>query len=84
MLRRFFLQRKPTEGGLYHQLLIKKMARRNEKISMPSSQGGLVRYFGEYKSNIEFKPGYIILFVVLIIIIEILLHTQGYRFLGMN
>ena len=57
---------------------------RNEKISMPSSQGGLVRYFDDYKSNIEFKPGYIILFVVLIIIIEIILHTQGYRFLGMN
>ena len=57
---------------------------RNEKVSMPSSQGGLVRYFDEYKSKIEFKPGYIILFVVLIIIIEILLHTQGYRFLGMN
>lgn len=51
---------------------------------MPSSQGGLVRYFDDYKSKIEFKPGYIILFVVLIIIIEILLHTQGYRFLGMN
>ena len=57
---------------------------RNEKISMPSSQGGLVRYFDDYKSKIEFKPGYIIIFVVLIIIIEIILHTQGYRFLGMN
>jgi preprotein translocase subunit Sec61beta len=57
---------------------------RNEKVSIPSSQGGLVRYFDDYKSNIEFKPGYIILFVVLIIIIEIILHTQGYRFLGMN
>ena len=57
---------------------------RNEKVSIPSSQGGLVRYFDDYKSNIEFKPGYIILFVVWIIIIEIRLHTQGYRFLGMN
>ncbi len=57
---------------------------RNEKVSMPSSQGGLVRYFGEYKSKIAFKPGYIILFVILIIIIEIVLHTQGYRILGMN
>ena len=56
----------------------------NNKISMPSSQGGLVRYFDEYKSKIEFKPGYIILFVVLIIILEIILHTQGYRWLGIN
>ena len=57
---------------------------RNEKVSMPSSQGGLIRYFDDYQSKIEFKPGYIILFVVLIIIIEILLHTQGYRLLGMT
>ena len=57
---------------------------RNEKISMPSSQGGLVRYFDDYKSKIEFKPGYIILYVILIIIRDIILHTQGYRFLGMN
>ena len=57
---------------------------RNQKVSMPSSQGGLIRYFGEYKSKIEFKPGYIIIFVILIIIIEILLHTQGYKLLGMN
>ena len=57
---------------------------RNEKVSMPSSQGGLVRYFDEYRSKIEFKPGYIILFVILIIIIEIMLHTQGYKLLGMN
>tara|TARA_Y100000310_G_C19953699_1_gene478015 strand:+ start:147 stop:326 length:180 start_codon:yes stop_codon:yes gene_type:complete len=57
---------------------------RNEKVSMPSSQGGLVRYFDEYRSKIEFKPGYIILFVILIIIIEIMLHTQGYKLLGLN
>ena len=57
---------------------------KNQKISMPSSQGGLVRYFDEYKSKIEFKPGYIIIFVIMIIIVEIVLHTQGYRFLGMN
>jgi preprotein translocase subunit Sec61beta len=57
---------------------------RQEKVSMPSSQGGLVRYFEEYRSKIEFKPGYIILFVILIIIIEIILHTQGFRLLGLS
>ena len=40
---------------------------RNEKVSMPSSQGGLIRYFDDYKSKIEFKPGYIILFVIFFI-----------------
>ncbi len=48
----------------------------NEKIRMPSGMGGLVRYFDEYKSKIEFKPGLIVLFVIIVIIIEIILHTS--------
>jgi len=48
----------------------------NDKIQMPSGMGGLVRYFDEYKSKIEFKPGMIILFVIIVIIIEIILHTS--------
>ena len=35
------------------------------KIQMPSGMGGLVRYYDEYKSKLEFKPGTIILFIVL-------------------
>ena len=54
-----------------------------DKISMPSSGGGLMRYFDEYKSKIEFKPGMIIILVVIIIIIEVILHLQGFRFLGL-
>ena len=48
----------------------------DEKIRMPSGTGGLVRYFDEYKSKIEFKPGLIILFVIIVILIEIILHTS--------
>jgi len=48
----------------------------DNKIRMPSGMGGLVRYFDEYKSKIEFKPGLIILFVIIVIIIEIILHTS--------
>jgi len=55
---------------------------RDNKISLPSSGGGLIRYFDEYKSKINFKPGHIIVLVVIIIIIEIILHTWGYGFLG--
>jgi len=55
---------------------------RDNKISLPSSGGGLIRYFDEYKSKISFKPGHIIVLVVIIIIIEIILHTWGYGFLG--
>jgi len=54
----------------------------NNKVSMPSSQGGLVRYFDDYKSKIEFKPGYIVLFVVLIIVFEIILHQYGNSLFG--
>ena len=55
---------------------------RDNKINLPSSGGGLIRYFDEYKSKINFKPGHIIVLVVIIIIIEIILHTWGYGFLG--
>ena len=45
----------------------------DEKIRMPSGMGGLVRYFDEYRSKIRFKPGLIVVFVVIIIILEILI-----------
>jgi len=44
--------------------------------------GGLVRYFDEYKSKIEFKPGHIIILCVIVIIIMIILYTYGNRWLG--
>ena len=42
-----------------------------DQISMPSGMGGLTRYFEEYKSKIQFKPGHIVLFVGLLIVFEI-------------
>jgi len=54
----------------------------SDKISMPSGMGGLVRYFDEYKSKIEFKPGHIIILAVVIIIIMIILYTYGNSLLG--
>ena len=48
-----------------------------DKIRMPSTQGGLVRYFEEYKSKFEFKPGHIILMALVVILIEIILHIRG-------
>ncbi len=53
-----------------------------DKIQMPSSMGGLVRYFDEYKSKFEFKPMMVIVLIVLVIIIEILLHSFGKNFIG--
>ncbi len=53
-----------------------------DKIQMPSGMGGLVRYFDEYKSKIELKPGHIILLCVIVVIIMILLYTYGNSWLG--
>ncbi len=50
-----------------------------DKMQMPSGMGGLVRYFDEYKSKITFKPGTVLFFVVLVILIEIFLHSYGSR-----
>ena len=55
----------------------------DEKLSLPSSGAGITRYFDDYKSKISFKPGVVIILVVIIIIIEILLHLQGTKMLGL-
>jgi len=54
----------------------------DNKINMPSGMGGLVRYFDEYKSKIRFKPGHIIIFTLVVIIIMIFLYTYGNTLLG--
>jgi preprotein translocase subunit Sec61beta len=43
------------------------------RISMPSGMGGLMRYFDEYKSKVQLKPAYVVLFVVLLIILVTLI-----------
>lgn len=53
---------------------------KDNKIRMPSGMGGLVRYFDEYRSKLEFGPGHIIVIAVILIIIEVLLHAYGAGF----
>ncbi|MFH1682189.1 MAG: preprotein translocase subunit Sec61beta [Candidatus Woesearchaeota archaeon] len=55
---------------------------RDNKIRMPSGQGGLTRYFDEYHSKIEFSPGAVIVLCVIIMIIVILFHYFGKAWLG--
>jgi len=55
---------------------------RDNKINLPSSGAGLTSYYGEQKSLIQFKPSLVIVFVVIVIIIEVFLHTQGLKVLG--
>lgn len=55
---------------------------RNNKIRMPSSGAGITNYFSEYKSKIEFKPGHIVILIIMVIIIELLLHSFGSGIIG--
>lgn len=56
----------------------------DNRITMPSTQGGLVRYFEDYKSKIELKPGHVIVLVVIVMLIEAFLHWQGLSLLGIG
>ncbi len=55
-----------------------------QKMQMPSGMGGLVRYFDEYKSKIEFKPGHIVTLCIIVIVIMIILYNFGNSLLGLS
>ena len=59
------------------------MAKQN-KVNLPSGMGGLTRYFDDYTSNIELKPGHVVVLAVIIMILVIFLHIQGYAILGIQ
>ncbi|MFH1328748.1 MAG: preprotein translocase subunit Sec61beta [Candidatus Bathyarchaeota archaeon] len=49
------------------------MAKQN-RISMPQTGGGLVRYFDDYKSKFEIKPMYVVVLIVAVIVLLAVLH----------
>lgn len=55
----------------------------DNRIQMPTSGAGLTRYFDDYKSKIEFKPGQVIIFSILVMLITLILHLYGSRLLGL-
>jgi preprotein translocase subunit Sec61beta len=55
---------------------------RDNKVNMPSGQGGLTRYFDEYSSKIEISPTAVIVLAVVIMIMIIILHQVGGGFFG--
>ena len=57
---------------------------RPDRVQIPASQGGIMRYFDDYRSRIEFKPGHIIVLAIVVVIIEMFLHIQGYALLGLR
>ncbi|MBT3866269.1 preprotein translocase subunit Sec61beta [Candidatus Woesearchaeota archaeon] len=48
-----------------------------DKIQMPQSGGGLVRYFDNYHTKIEISPKTVVFMIVAVIIVEILIHALG-------
>ena len=48
----------------------------NDKISMPSSGGGILRYFEDYKSRVEIPPIYVVVIIAVIIVLEIVLYKM--------
>jgi len=54
----------------------------DDKIRLPSGQGGLTRYFDEYKSKVSISPGIVIVMSIVVMVIVILLHTFGKSFIG--
>ncbi len=48
------------------------------KVQMPSSGGGLVRYFEDVKTKFPIKPEYVIIAIVVIIALEIILHKTSF------
>lgn len=45
----------------------------NDKVSLPSGTGGLVRYFDEYKSPFQIEPETVVIICGAVIILAILL-----------
>lgn len=54
----------------------------DNKIRMPSGQGGLMRYFDEYSSQFSFSPGTAVILAIVVMLIVIILHYVGGRFLS--
>lgn len=46
----------------------------DDRISMPASQGGLVRYYSEYKSKIRIKPIHVVAFAIAVMVLELIIR----------
>lgn len=55
---------------------------RGDRIQLPSSQGGLMRYFDDYKSKIEIQPGLVVVICIVVIVLVLVLQMFGKRWLG--
>lgn len=49
----------------------------DDRIRIPSSGGGIVRYFEDYKSKIEISPIVVIIMIIAVIVLELILHLSN-------
>ncbi|RLI98355.1 MAG: preprotein translocase subunit Sec61beta [Candidatus Aenigmatarchaeota archaeon] len=49
---------------------------KKDKIQMPQSTAGLIRYFETEKEAIHLKPEHIVIFCALVIVVELLLRFR--------
>ncbi|MBI4148300.1 preprotein translocase subunit Sec61beta [Candidatus Woesearchaeota archaeon] len=54
----------------------------DNRVQMPASTAGLTRFFDDYRSKIEFRPGQVVVMAISILMLTILLHMYGSAFLG--
>ncbi len=50
---------------------------KDNKLRMPSSGGGLIRYYDEYKSRLQINPWYVITAIIVIAILILVLHKTN-------
>lgn len=50
---------------------------RDDRVSMPGSYGGLVRYYDEYKSKFQIKPAHVVALIIIVVVAEIALNFLG-------
>ncbi len=55
-----------------------------DKSRMPMSTAGITSYFEEYRSRIEIKPGIVIVFSVIVMLVVVALHIWGSGLLGIS
>lgn len=49
---------------------------KDNRIRMPSSGGGLIRYYDEYKSKIQINPWYVVTAIAAIVVFIFILHRM--------
>lgn len=49
----------------------------DNKINLPSSGGGIVRYFEDVKSKLEIKPMVLLIIIIAVVLIELYLYKFG-------